>query len=100
MSILAWVVLGLVAGFLGSKIVNKRGEGLMLDIVLGVVGVDCRRTLVQRVWRARCKWLELLQLLCGGCGLSFVVGALSHCCPPGMTGRRINWNGRNRSRNA
>ena len=38
MSILAWVVLGLLAGFLGSKIVNKRGEGLMLDIVLGVVG--------------------------------------------------------------
>ena len=38
MSILAWVVLGLLAGFIGSKIVNKRGEGLILDIVLGVVG--------------------------------------------------------------
>jgi uncharacterized membrane protein YeaQ/YmgE (transglycosylase-associated protein family) len=38
MSFLAWIVLGLIAGFLGSKIVNKRGEGLFLDIVLGVVG--------------------------------------------------------------
>jgi uncharacterized membrane protein YeaQ/YmgE (transglycosylase-associated protein family) len=38
MSILAWIVLGLIAGFIGSKIVNKRGEGLMLDIVLGIVG--------------------------------------------------------------
>jgi uncharacterized membrane protein YeaQ/YmgE (transglycosylase-associated protein family) len=38
MSLLAWVVLGLLAGFIGSKIVNKRGEGMMLDIVLGVVG--------------------------------------------------------------
>lgn len=38
MSILAWIVLGLIAGFVGSKIVNKRGEGLMLDIVLGIVG--------------------------------------------------------------
>jgi uncharacterized membrane protein YeaQ/YmgE (transglycosylase-associated protein family) len=38
MSILAWIVLGLIAGFIGSKIVNKRGEGLLLDIVLGVVG--------------------------------------------------------------
>jgi uncharacterized membrane protein YeaQ/YmgE (transglycosylase-associated protein family) len=38
MSILAWIVLGLVAGFIGSKIVNKSGEGLILDIVLGVVG--------------------------------------------------------------
>jgi len=38
MSILAWVVLGLIAGFIGSKIVNKSGEGVMLDIILGVVG--------------------------------------------------------------
>lgn len=38
MSILAWIVLGLLAGFIGSKIVNKRGEGLILDIVLGVIG--------------------------------------------------------------
>ena len=38
MSIIAWLVLGLIAGFIGSKIVNKTGEGLLLDIVLGVVG--------------------------------------------------------------
>lgn len=38
MSFLAWIILGLVAGFVGSKIVNKKGEGLILDIVLGVVG--------------------------------------------------------------
>jgi uncharacterized membrane protein YeaQ/YmgE (transglycosylase-associated protein family) len=38
MTILAWVVLGPLAGFIGSKIVNKTGEGLLLDIVLGIVG--------------------------------------------------------------
>ena len=38
MSILAWVLLGLVAGFVGSKLVNKTGEGVLLDIVLGIVG--------------------------------------------------------------
>ncbi|MDP9159299.1 MAG: GlsB/YeaQ/YmgE family stress response membrane protein [Acidobacteriota bacterium] len=38
MSILAWVLLGLVAGFIGSKLVNKSGEGVVLDIVLGIVG--------------------------------------------------------------
>src|SRR5271170_7403981 len=38
MSFLAWIVLGLIAGFIGSKLVNRRGEGLILDIVLGVVG--------------------------------------------------------------
>ena len=38
MSLLAWIVLGLLAGFIGSKIVNKTGEGVILDIVLGIVG--------------------------------------------------------------
>jgi uncharacterized membrane protein YeaQ/YmgE (transglycosylase-associated protein family) len=38
MSILAWIVLGVLAGFIGSKIVNKRGEGLVVDLLLGVVG--------------------------------------------------------------
>ena len=38
MSFLAWIILGLVAGFIGSKIVNKTGEGVILDIVLGIVG--------------------------------------------------------------
>lgn len=38
MSILGWIVLGLIAGFIGSKIVNKTGEGIFLDIVLGIVG--------------------------------------------------------------
>jgi uncharacterized membrane protein YeaQ/YmgE (transglycosylase-associated protein family) len=38
MSIIAWIVLGLIAGFIASKLVNKTGEGLILDIVLGIVG--------------------------------------------------------------
>ncbi len=38
MSFLAWIVLGLIAGFIGSKIVNKSGEGFFLDIILGIVG--------------------------------------------------------------
>ena len=44
MSIIAWVLLGLVAGFIASKVVNHSGEGVILDIVLGVVGaVEVRR---------------------------------------------------------
>jgi uncharacterized membrane protein YeaQ/YmgE (transglycosylase-associated protein family) len=38
MSIVAWIVLGLIAGFIGSKIVNKAGEGVVVDIILGIVG--------------------------------------------------------------
>jgi uncharacterized membrane protein YeaQ/YmgE (transglycosylase-associated protein family) len=38
MSIIGWIILGLIAGFIASKIVNKEGQGLILDIVLGIVG--------------------------------------------------------------
>jgi uncharacterized membrane protein YeaQ/YmgE (transglycosylase-associated protein family) len=38
MSILAWLVLGLISGYIASKLVNKAGEGVVLDIVLGIVG--------------------------------------------------------------
>jgi uncharacterized membrane protein YeaQ/YmgE (transglycosylase-associated protein family) len=37
-SIIGWIVLGLIAGFIASRIVNKEGEGFLLDIVLGIVG--------------------------------------------------------------
>ena len=38
MGVIAWIILGLVAGFIGSKVVNKTGSGLLMDIVLGIVG--------------------------------------------------------------
>ena len=38
MTIIAWIILGLVAGFIASKIVNKSGDGVLVDIGLGVVG--------------------------------------------------------------
>ena len=42
MSIIAWLVLGLIAGFIASKIVNKQaqGQGLLMNIVIGVVGAE------------------------------------------------------------
>jgi uncharacterized membrane protein YeaQ/YmgE (transglycosylase-associated protein family) len=38
MSFVAWIVLGLIAGFIGSKLVNKSGEGVVRDVLLGIVG--------------------------------------------------------------
>jgi uncharacterized membrane protein YeaQ/YmgE (transglycosylase-associated protein family) len=38
MGIISWLVLGLIAGFISSRIVNKAGQGFWLDIVLGIVG--------------------------------------------------------------
>jgi uncharacterized membrane protein YeaQ/YmgE (transglycosylase-associated protein family) len=38
MGFIAWIILGLISGFIASKIVNKRGDGLLLDIILGIIG--------------------------------------------------------------
>ena len=38
MSIFAWIILGLISGFIASRIVNHSGQGMLLDVVLGVVG--------------------------------------------------------------
>ena len=38
MSIFGWIILGLIAGFIGSKIVNRQGQGFWLDIALGIIG--------------------------------------------------------------
>jgi len=38
MSIIGWIILGLIAGFIASKIVNKQGEGFIGDLILGVIG--------------------------------------------------------------
>ena len=38
MSIIGWIFLGLVSGFIASKVVYRRGQGFVLDIVLGIVG--------------------------------------------------------------
>jgi uncharacterized membrane protein YeaQ/YmgE (transglycosylase-associated protein family) len=38
LSIISWIIRGLIAGFVGAKIVNREGQGFWLDIALGIVG--------------------------------------------------------------
>lgn len=38
MSIIAWIILGLIAGFIGNQIVKGRGEGVLGNILVGVIG--------------------------------------------------------------
>jgi uncharacterized membrane protein YeaQ/YmgE (transglycosylase-associated protein family) len=38
MGIISWIILGLIAGFIASKILNRTGSGLIVDLVLGMVG--------------------------------------------------------------
>jgi uncharacterized membrane protein YeaQ/YmgE (transglycosylase-associated protein family) len=70
MSFLAWIVLGLIAGFIGSKVVNKRGEGLILDIVLGIIGAIAGGWLFNQFGAAGVTGLNLYSLLVA------VVGAI------------------------
>jgi uncharacterized membrane protein YeaQ/YmgE (transglycosylase-associated protein family) len=63
MSILAWIILGLVSGFIGSKLVNKTGEGFVLDIALGIVGAVVGGWLFNRFGAAGVSGLNLYSLL-------------------------------------
>jgi uncharacterized membrane protein YeaQ/YmgE (transglycosylase-associated protein family) len=38
MGIIAWLILGLIAGFVASKVVHHTGQGVVIDMVLGIVG--------------------------------------------------------------
>ena len=63
MSILAWIILGLLAGFVASKLVNKSGEGILLDIVLGIVGAVVGGYLFQTFGMAGVTGLNLYSIL-------------------------------------
>ena len=63
MSFFAWIILGLVAGFIGSKLVNNRGDGLVLDILLGIVGAVVGGWLFNRFGAAGVTGLNLYSLL-------------------------------------
>jgi uncharacterized membrane protein YeaQ/YmgE (transglycosylase-associated protein family) len=63
MSFLAWIILGLIAGFIGSKIVNKRGEGFFLDIILGIVGAIVGGWLFQAFGASGVTGLNLYSLI-------------------------------------
>jgi uncharacterized membrane protein YeaQ/YmgE (transglycosylase-associated protein family) len=63
MSFLAWIVLGLIAGFIGSKIVNKSGEGVIVDILLGIVGAVVGGWLFNRFGQAGVTGVNLYSIL-------------------------------------
>lgn len=83
MSFIAWILLGLVAGFIGSKIVNKSGEGLLLDIILGVVGAIVGGFLFSLIGAAPVTGLNFYSLLVAVIG-AIVVLVIYHA----VIGRR------------
>jgi uncharacterized membrane protein YeaQ/YmgE (transglycosylase-associated protein family) len=77
MGFISWIVLGLIAGFIGSKIVNRTGEGFLLDIVLGVVGAIVGGYLFTLVGSYGVTGLNLWSLLVAALG-SIVVLVIYH----------------------
>jgi uncharacterized membrane protein YeaQ/YmgE (transglycosylase-associated protein family) len=73
MGIISWIILGLIAGFIGSKIVNKSGSGLVLDIVLGVVGAIVGGYLVSLTGNEGVTGLNLWSLLVAVIGAIIVL---------------------------
>ena len=63
MGIVSWLVLGLVAGFLASLLVNKHGAGMLTDIVLGIVGAVAGGFIAQAVGFAGISGFNLYSLL-------------------------------------
>lgn len=77
MSILAWLLLGLIAGFIASKIVNRSGNGLLLDIVLGIVGAFVGGWLFNQFGNSGVSGFNLYSLLVATIG-AIVVLAIYH----------------------
>jgi uncharacterized membrane protein YeaQ/YmgE (transglycosylase-associated protein family) len=80
MSILAWIVLGLIAGFIASKLVNRAGGSLVLDLVLGVVGAFVGGFLFTRFGAAGVTGFNIYSILVATAGavvVLFIYHALS-----------------------
>ena len=77
MSIIGWIVLGLIAGWIASKIVNKRGEGFFGDIILGVIGAVVGGALFSAVGGAGVTGFNVYSLLVAIIG-SIVVLVIYH----------------------
>lgn len=75
MSIIGWVILGLLAGFIASKIVNKTGEGVFLDIVLGIVGAVVGGFVFNLVGNSGVTGLNIWSLFVAVVGAVLVLGA-------------------------
>jgi uncharacterized membrane protein YeaQ/YmgE (transglycosylase-associated protein family) len=75
MSFLAWIILGLIAGFVGSKLVNKSGEGFFMDIILGVIGAVVGGWLFGKFGEAGVTGLNLYSLLVAVVGAVIVLVA-------------------------
>lgn len=68
MSIIAWIVVGIIGGFIGSVIVNRRGQGIVGDLFLGVVGAIVAGWAFNRFGQAGVSGVNLYSILVSAVG--------------------------------
>jgi len=88
MSLFAWIILGLIAGFIASHIVNHRGEGMVLDILLGVVGAVVGGWLAHLLGYAGVNRVDLYSIVVATLG-AIVFLFVYHAIRRTVIGRRV-----------
>lgn len=73
MSLLAWIVLGLAAGFIASLLVNRRGGNIVLDLLLGVVGAFAGGFVFTRLGHTGITGLNLYSIMVATAGAVIVL---------------------------
>ncbi len=68
LSFVAWIVIGLVTGFIGSKILNKTGRGLGRDCLIGIVGAFVSGFLANLLGKPGGPGLDLYSLVVAAVG--------------------------------
>jgi uncharacterized membrane protein YeaQ/YmgE (transglycosylase-associated protein family) len=88
MSLFAWILLGLIAGFIASHLVNHRGEGMVLDVLLGIVGAVIGGWVAHLLGYAGVTTLNIYSLLVATIG-AVVLLFVYHAIRRNVIGRRI-----------
>jgi uncharacterized membrane protein YeaQ/YmgE (transglycosylase-associated protein family) len=73
MSFFAWIILGLISGFIASKVVNKSGAGVFANIILGIVGAVVGRWLFNSIGHIGVTGLNLYSILVAVVGAVIVL---------------------------
>jgi uncharacterized membrane protein YeaQ/YmgE (transglycosylase-associated protein family) len=72
---LAWVVLGLVAGVVWRKLIDPKGKGMILDVMLGILGACIGGDLFSILGPHGVTWMNLYDMLVAGIGSAILLAA-------------------------
>lgn len=91
MTLLSWLILGFISGFIASHLVNHRGEGMVLDVLLGIVGAVIGGWIAPRLGvegAAGVSGVNLASIILSVCGAVLFL-LVYHVIRRGVIGRRV-----------